>query len=299
MPELSVVIPTVGRPTLSRVLDRLERQSAAPERFEVVVAADAAAGEVPAPGSRPYAARLVRAGRPGASAARNAGWREAAGPLVLFIGDDMLPSRRLVAEHLAWHDRHPEPEVAVLGHVRWARGLRVTSFMRWLEHGVQFDYPAIDGIEAGWGRFYTANVSLARSMLERAGGFDEELPIMYEDLDLAKRLAAEGLRVLYDRRAVVEHDHPATLDGWRERMTVVAPAERRFTAKHPDVEPYFLPRFEHAASLPPARGRGARLVRWVPRRTPLIGRVVWKSADVFYSQQLAGPFIAAWRSLDP
>ena len=47
---------------------------------------------------------------------------------------------------------------AVLGHVRWAREVRVTPFMHWLDHGVQFDYPAIDGTEAGWGRFYGANV---------------------------------------------------------------------------------------------------------------------------------------------
>jgi len=42
--------------------------------------------------------------------------------------------------------------------------------MRWLEQGIQFDYHRIEGIEAGWGRFFTANVSLKRALLDRAGG---------------------------------------------------------------------------------------------------------------------------------
>jgi GT2 family glycosyltransferase len=295
MPALSVVIPTIGRSTLTNVLDRLERQRGAKSRFEVVVVADPEARDVRT-GSRPYAVRVLHAGRRGASAARNTGWRDARGRLVLFLGDDMLPSRDLIAEHLAWHERHPEDEVAVLGRVRWARSLRVTSFMRWLEHGMQFDYPSIEGVDAGWGRFYTANVSLKRSLLELGGGFDEDFPIMYEDLDLARRLHDRGLRLLYNRGAAVEHDHAATIEGWRERMKVVAAAERRFTEKHPDVEPYFLPRFEHLATLPPAHGRGAKLARWIPRDAPLIGRPVWQSADVYYGQQLAPAFLDAWRA---
>jgi GT2 family glycosyltransferase len=295
MAQLTIVIPTLRRrESLSRVLDRLERQAG---DFQVVVVADA---EEPDSSSidardRGYPMRVFRAERAGASAARNLGWHAASTPLVLFIGDDMLPAPDLVAAHLEWHAREPAPEVAVLGHVRWARSLRVTPFMRWIEHGMQFDYPSIEGVDAGWGRFYTANVSLKRDLLEAAGGFDEDFPIMYEDLDLARRLHDRGLRLLYNRRAVVEHDHPATIADWRDRMKVVAAAERRFTEKHPDVEPYFLPRFAHLATLPRARGRGAKLVRWVPRSVPLLGRKVWESADIYYGQQLAPAFLDAWR----
>src|SRR5204862_2528736 len=167
---------------------RLDRQTAPPESFEVLVVADAKEEQPDAledaAAGRGYAARVVRAGRPGASAARNAGWRAAAAPLVLFLDDDILPEPALVAEHLAWHRRHPEDEVGVLGQVRWADELRVTPFMRWLEHGIQFDYPNIEGTEAGWGRFYTANVSVKRALVERVGGFEEDaLPFGYEDLD--------------------------------------------------------------------------------------------------------------------
>ena len=136
VPELSIVIPTLRRRgTLRRVLDRLERQDS-PARFEALVVADAAE---PHPGGvdallarRPYPARRLVGARPGASAARNAGIGAAAAPLVLFLDDDVMPERQLVGEHLAWHERHPREQVAVLGLVRWADELRVTPFMRWL-----------------------------------------------------------------------------------------------------------------------------------------------------------------------
>jgi GT2 family glycosyltransferase len=299
--RVGIVIPTLRRhEVLRRVLDRLERQTGAEGAFEVVVVADAAepdpqAVERVAEG-RPYQVRVLRGDRPGASATRNRGWRALDTALVLFFGDDMLPSPPLVAEHLTWHERNPSPEVAVLGHVRWARELRVTPFMRWLEHGVQFDYPAIHGTEAGWGNLYAANASLKRERLDLVGGFDERFEFGYEELDLARRLSDVGLRVLYNQRAVVEHLHPTTIDAWRDRMRRVAPAERDYVEKHPGEEPYFLRMFERAAALPPARGRRAPLVRLVPKRAPVIGRWIWGSADAYYAQQLAPAFLEAWRA---
>jgi GT2 family glycosyltransferase len=297
--RLSIVIPTLARaPILERALDRLDRQTGRDPDFEVIVVADANEPDPDAVAAtiegRPYPARLLRADEPGVSAARNRGWRAAAAPLVLFFGDDMLPDRHLVAEHLAWHERHADERVAVLGHVRWARELGVTPFMRWLDHGVQFDYPRIRGIEAGWGRFYAANVSLKRSLIERAGGFDESYRFGYEELELAYRLNELGMRLVYDRRAIVEHLHPPTVDDWRRRMATVARAERRFVAEHPDVEPYFLDLFRRAESAPRARGRGARLAHLVPRRTPWLGPRVWSSVDASFLQALAPAFLAAW-----
>jgi GT2 family glycosyltransferase len=272
-PALSVVIPTLGRPTLAEVLARLDARS-----LEVIVVADAAAPDVPQ--------ATHRAERPGASAARNVGLRAAAAPLVLFLGDDILPSPRLVAEHLAWHERLPDERVAVLGHVRWARSLRRTAFMAWLERGIQTDYASIAGDRAGWGHFYTTNVSVKREFALRAGGFDEDLPFLYEDLDLARRLHDLGLDLRYAQEAEAEHLHPATLDDWRVRMEAVGRAERAFAAKHPDFEPYFRQRLGRAAQGPPAKGRGARLAALVPPTAPFLGPRVWASAEAYFAQQL-------------
>lgn len=297
---LSVVIPTLGRSEiLDRVLARLDQQITPPGQFEVIVVADAAEQNISsveeATAQRHCHVRLLQGAMPGASAARNRGWQDARAPLVLFLDDDVLPGPELVSEHLSWNERHPEVEVGVLGHVRWADGLRVTPFMRWLDQGIQFAYPEITGEEAGWGRFYTANVSVKRALIERVGGFDEQtFPFGYEDLDLAYRLDKSGFRLLYNRRAEAEHLHAMTLESWRRRVPRIAVAERAFVRRYPDVSPHFYELFRTAAEGPQLRGRGARLATHVPRHVPWLGRRVWLSADLWYRQQLAPAFLSAW-----
>jgi hypothetical protein len=39
-------------------------------------------------------------------------------------------------------------------------------------------------------------------------------------------------------------------------------------------------------------------MRRVPRGTPLLGEWVWENADIFYRQQLAPPFLAAWQDAE-
>ncbi len=323
-PELSVVIPTLGRSAaLPEVLDRV-----AGPRTEVLVVADAAAPEV--------AGATHRAERPGASAARNVGLRTARAPIVLFLGDDILASPGLVATHLAWHARLSDERVAVLGHVRWADRLKRTAFMAWLERGIQTDYDAIHGDRAGWGHLYTTNVSLKRDFALSVGGFDEDIPFLYEDLDLGRRLHDRGLDLRYAREAEAEHLHAPTLEEWARRMEAVGRAERAFAAKHPDFEPYFLRRLgaaaegsggragaaaegsggragaaaegsgrragaaaegrpaEGRAAAQPARGRGARLAARVGPDVPVLGPRVWASAEAYFDQRLWPAFKRGW-----
>jgi GT2 family glycosyltransferase len=299
-PALSVVLSTLGMyPVLRRVLDGYDRQDASAGSFEVVVVADAADPEPhrvdEAIGDRSYPVRRITGHIPGLSANRNAGRRAARAPLVLFTDNDTIPVRRLVSEHLGWHSRHPADHVGVLGHVRWAPELRVTPFMRWLEHGIQFDYPNIRGIEAGWGRFYGANVSVKRSFAERVGDFEEQrLPYGYEDLEWSYRASKLGFRLLYDRSAVVDHLRPMTLEFWQRRVRRVAAAERQFVELHPEIPPWFHRMFTSAAARPPARGRGVGLARWLPRWVPWLGPRVWTSADIAFKQALAPHFLEAW-----
>jgi GT2 family glycosyltransferase len=301
VPDLSIVIPTLGRsPTLNEVVAGLERQASPPSAVEVIVVADACGSAdratALAAASRSFPVEVLAARRPGASAARNAGWRSAAAPLILFLDDDIVPRARLVAEHLAWHGRYPEPEVGVLGDVRWSPRVTVTPFMRWLEDGIQFDYRNLEGIDVGWQRFYSCNVSVKRTMLEATGGFDEQrFPFGYEDLELARRMSDDhGFRLLYNAAAAAEHLKTETLETWRRNLRRIAIAERRFTQLYPDARPYFYERFRAAADAPRARGRSARLARLVGPQVPWLGRHVWQSFDLVCRQRLAPEFLAEW-----
>ncbi len=299
-PQLTVVLPALGNhPVLKRVLDGYARQTAPPGSFEVLVVADVAEpdpdGIRAIVGARPGAARVLTGAVPGASANRNTGWRAARGPVVLFSDSDTVPAPGLVSEHLAWHRRLPAEEVTVVGLVRWAPGLKVTAFMKWLDHGVQFDYPSITGEHASWAHVYSANCSIKRSFLERVGGYDEQrLPYGYEDLDWGYRAREHGLRVMLNRRAVVDHWRSMTVADWQVRAPRLAVSEWRFCELHPDVAPWFHRMFASAAAVPAGGRRSAVLASWVPRRTPWIGPIVWDRASLHWRQQIAPYFLSAW-----
>jgi GT2 family glycosyltransferase len=300
VPEISIVIPTLGlSQSLDAVLVGLEQQEPQLDDAEVLVVTDAH-GTSPSSlatsnSARPFELNRLQATCPGASGTRNVGWNASKAPLTLFLDDDIVPSKHLVAEHRAWHQRHPEPGVGVLGKVRWSPQVKVTPFMRWLEMGIAFDYGGIDSIEARWQRFYSCNVSVKRAMLERVGGFDEQrFPFGYEDLELARRMSDHGFRLLYNSAAVGEHLKTETLDGWRGNLRRIAQAERRFAHLYPGERAYFYERFRAAAAAPVARGRSARLARFVRPGVPWLGPIVWSSYDLVCRQQLAPEFLAEW-----
>ena len=182
---------------------------------------------------------------PGLSANRNTGWRAARAPVVLFTDNDTIPVPRLVAEHLEWHDANPDDNVAVVGHVRWAKGLRVTPFMRWLDDGVQFHFGALRGDEASWAHLYGANSSIkrelprARRRLRRGAA---AVPLRGHRLGLSRRRTT-ACGVLYNRRAIVDHWRPMTLDVWKARAPMLAATEWQFAQLHPDVAPWFHQKF--------------------------------------------------------
>lgn len=304
-PRLSVVIPTFRRPdALERTLAALERQTVDPAVFEVIVVDDpvdddpAAVASAIGADRRPFVAEQLHRDARGVSSARNAGWRAARAPLVLFLGDDIVADEDLLEVHLARHEADPDPLLGVLGHVRWHEDLSVTPFMIWIEHGIQFNYPSIQGDQAHWGHFYTANVSLKREALERVGGFDaDRFPFLYEDLDLGRRLFDLGFRLRYEPRARGRHWHESRPEDWEGRMAATARAERTWVQRYPGERPYFRDLLADAVARPAMRGRAAALLRFVPRGFPWLGPRVWFRADIHFRQRLAPAFLRAWEEV--
>src|SRR4051794_15665412 len=225
-PRLSIVVPTMRRrEELAVALNALEHQTLARREYELILAEDALA-DPHGPHPEGPSVRIVRGSVPGASAARNAGWRAARAPVLLFVDDDIRAPTDLAERHLR---AHAQGFNAVLGHVRWAPELKVTPFMHWLDRGVQFDWRTIAGEGPKWWHFYTANASVSRALLETVGGFDEdELPFLYEDLDLARRMTEHGLKLVYDAGAVADHLVPVTLQSFDARLPRLAASELAF-----------------------------------------------------------------------
>jgi glycosyltransferase involved in cell wall biosynthesis len=245
--DLSIVIPTRDRwPVLARTLEALRRQTVS--GFEVVVVVDGEDQQPPPLDD----VRVVQVPHGGPGIARNAGTAATSRSLLLFLGDDMVPRPDLVARHLAAHTRRPGVEDAVLGHVEWHPETDRTPLRHWVDAtGMQFDFASTVGDDAGWARFYSCNVSLTRELFTRVSGFDPDFAFYYEDLDAGWRLGQAGMRLTYERDAVVDHLHSYDEAGYARRLAGIATGERMMMAKHPWFVPWFAERFRGVEDVEP------------------------------------------------
>lgn len=241
-PYFSVVIPTYRRlPMLQRVLDALEEQRGAPD-LEVIVIDDGSGDDTSDVMRNRRAShynltfRTQPNGGPGR--ARNHGVSLAAGRYILFIGDDTVPEPTFLAEHARIHgDAGDAQLVACLGYTGWPDTERVTAFMDYInDYGPQFGYKLIrHGEIVPFNFFYTSNISLHRGLLGD-DPFDTTFPAAaWEDIELAFRLDALGLKIRYNARAVTRHYHPMTVDSFARRQYSVGRSGAIFYRKHPDL----------------------------------------------------------------
>jgi len=296
--DLTVVVPTRDRwPVLRRTLDALAAQTVT--GFRTVVVVDGTDQQVP--DDLPAEVVVKEHGGPGA--ARNAGVAATDAELVLFLGDDMVPTPRLVEEHLAAHAAAPAPTTAVLGLVHWHPDVAQDRLARWLDwSGHQFDFASIRDGRAGFGHFYSCNVSLHRSALQGVGGFDEDFTYYYEDLDLGYRLDQAGVELHHAPGALTHHLHRYSWGALERRFAGIARGERLMAAKHPWFEPWFKQRVEWARAAPPELAAWGRVEAALPASAPeRVRRSVRRRTDTAYLQRLAPAFLAAWegeRDLD-
>jgi hypothetical protein len=238
--ELTVIIPTRDRQAiLLETLDRLEPQRS-DVSFEVVVVddgstdgtADVLRDQV---SERAFPLRVIEHSGLGPAVARNRAMEVAGAPVCLFMNDDSWPRGDLLARHRDFHRARPEREAALLGRIDLPLSPPPTPFMRWLAE-MHFDYLGIeDPQDAGGQRFFTANVSGKTGFLTSVGGFDESFPAAaQEDIDLGLRLEAAGMRLVYDRDAVVEHCHPIDLPMAINRMRTVGSSLALLAERHAD-----------------------------------------------------------------
>jgi glycosyltransferase involved in cell wall biosynthesis len=234
----SLVIPTYNRlDMLLRVLDALREQVDAPP-FETIVINDGSTDET----ERTVGARKDIVFRTqknsGPGKARNHGVSLARGKFIIFIGDDTVPEPRFLAEHARVHrESDDDPLVACVGYTGWPRRERVTAFMDYInDYGLQFGYKLIkDGDVVPFNFFYTSNISIDRQVLLEHP-FDTTFPsAAWEDIELAYRLDANGLKIRYNAKAVTRHHHPMSIDSFARRQYTVGKSGAIFYRKHPEL----------------------------------------------------------------
>ncbi len=246
--QISVIVPTRNRlSALTQCLAALDAQSLPRHQWEVIVVDDGSTdGTVKylTAGAASGRWRATTLSQGGPARARNAGIREARGRVIVFIGDDIYPTSTFLERHLAAHDVAHDTAgsdaTAVLGRTEWAQTLHVTPLMRYEGLG-QFDYHEIDtgaadATDLPFRFFYTSNVSICRSFLERHGLlFDEDFRhAMGEDGEFAFRASRHGLRLRYEPDALAYHDHPTTFTAARARFRLKGEVTILQARKHVD-----------------------------------------------------------------
>jgi hypothetical protein len=144
--------------------------------------------------------------------------------------------------------------------------------MRWLAE-VHLGYDGIeDPDDAGGEHFYTGNVSAKTEFLRGAGGFDEHFSaIAHDDIDLGLRLEQRGLRLVYDRTAVVDHYQPTDLPTTVERMLRVGASLVSLVERHPARMVARRPGLRHRTKAGALTALAA-----LEARTPRLQRETWR-----------------------
>src|SRR3954451_8078230 len=218
--QCTVVVPTIGRPSLDVLLDALAG-ARGPRPAELLVVDDRPAGEplaVERPGLPPV--RVVRTGGGGAgrarnlgwgpappggggpARARNLGWRSARTEWIAFLDDDVVPDTD-------WYERLDEDLVDLGPDVAGSQG-RVRVPLPEGRRPTDWERGTAGLATSSW---ITADLAYRRAALARVGGFDERFPRAFrEDSDLALRIMDTGARLVRGERGITHPVRP--VDRW-------------------------------------------------------------------------------------
>ena len=200
--RISVVVPTIGRPSLDVLLDALAT-APGPRPAELILVDDRSTGtplRPDRPGLPPV--RVVRSGGGGPARARNLGWRTAGTEWIAFLDDDVVPEPD-------WYERLEQDLADLPADVAGSQG-RVRVPLPEDRRPTDWERGTAGLAASSW---ITADLAYRRATLAAVGGFDERFPRAFrEDSDLALRVMDTGARLVRGQRCITHPVRPA--DRW-------------------------------------------------------------------------------------
>lgn len=201
-PEIAVVVPSHDRPLRLRwLLNAMEEQTLPRERWELIVGHDSAGPETDEilashPLAKAGVLRWVKL-EPGTAPPgrnRNAAWRLTDAPLIAFTDDDCRPPADWLEKALAAARRHPGAIVQGATMPDPAEG----------KTGIHAPYARTQTIWPPRPWAQACNIVYPRDVLERAGGFPEDM-FVGEDTALAETARALGVPYVGATEVVTRH----------------------------------------------------------------------------------------------
>jgi GT2 family glycosyltransferase len=220
---VSIMIPTKDKCRLLRqCIDSIEKKTDYPNYEIIVLDNDSSDLE-----TLDYFARIADKVRilrcPGQfnfSAINNRGAREARGEFLLFLNNDTEVIRRQWMR--AMIEQAQRPEVAAVGAkllfsdgrmqhagiVLGIDGIAGHAFRLMRDDATR--YPALDDVIRDCSAVTAACMMMRHSLFDEVGGFDETLPIDFNDVDLCLRLRQRRYLIVYTPLALLYHHESAT-----------------------------------------------------------------------------------------
>ncbi|HEY0317891.1 MAG TPA: glycosyltransferase [Solirubrobacterales bacterium] len=282
-PLVSVIVPThQRREALRRALASLAGQTADPSSYEVVVATDACSDgttEMLDSLQMPYELRPVVPGKRGRAAACNAAVAAARGEVLIVLDDDMTVVEEFVERHRAHHPAGSRR--CVLGAVPVELRGGSPRAARYVKEKFDLHLSRLadrEHLELPRS-FYTGNASLRTEVMREVGGFDESFGVYgNEDVELALRLRAAGVRLEYDPDALAHQEYGKDLIGLQRDTEEKGRTTVLLARAHPEVFGSLRLAAPDDSSRPWLAARA--LLLWATRGLPATARAVFAAAAV-------------------
>jgi glycosyltransferase involved in cell wall biosynthesis len=199
--QVSVVVPTYQRPELLLKCIRALYAQRCLFLFEVIVVSDGPDGNTAQAVSSldlPHFRFLQLPVKMGPAAARNYGWRRAAGELIAFTDDDCLPDTRWLSKLYEAYLKEDLVLCAFSG--------RTIVPLRSSPTDYELSTSKLESAP-----FITANCAVSRLALTVTDGFDEHFEMAWrEDSDMQMRLQEQNIPILPVEAVVVHPVRPPT-----------------------------------------------------------------------------------------
>jgi GT2 family glycosyltransferase len=204
MTSTSVVIPTFGRIKLALNLARSIRSFH--HDIEIIIVDQENQNPPDGKTLSDTGVRYYNLDKANTSVAKNTGWRQARGEVVIFFDDDIEIAQNTIKTHLDCysdkdvvgvagrvivdHESVPSDTDVLTGKTNFLGTKFVYRF--WSTQRQTVDFP------------YGCNMSFRKAILEKVGGFDPGFPKIFEEVDLGVRVSKIG-KIVFEPETLAFH----------------------------------------------------------------------------------------------